>query len=151
MGRDWGQSERMVTDSCWLVFTTRLGGEKVFVLLVRLQEDPVRYRDILEFIYLCLCLGFEGRYKVMSQGRDEFERIVKQLYKLLSSRRKLNTQVCFIWILVGSLVVINYASKFLCAVCLWGSILLATIFGLYHHQLNNQTQDVLRQLGELLK
>ncbi|MBV7439781.1 DotU family type IV/VI secretion system protein, partial [Aeromonas sp. sif2416] len=40
--------------------------------------------DILEFIYLCLCLGFEGRYKVMSQGQGEFERIVKQLHKQLS-------------------------------------------------------------------
>lgn len=121
MGRDWGSQSEWSQHSLLARFHNETWGGKSVRVACSPAEDPVRYRDILEFIYLCLCLGFEGRYKVMSQGRDEFERIVKQLYKLLSSEAEMNTQVCFIWILVGSLVVINYASKFLCAVCLWGA------------------------------
>ncbi len=122
------------------------------MLLSRLQEDPVRYRDILEFIYLCLCLGFEGRYKVMSQGRDEFERIVKQLHKQLSLERGGEAPSVF------HLDLGQQASRYqlrkqvsLRTLFMGGALILAIIFGLYHHQLNNQTQDVLRQLGELLK
>ncbi|XQU08257.1 DotU family type IV/VI secretion system protein [Halomonas sp. LY9] len=51
----------------------------MFSILARLQQEPQRYRDMLEFIYLCLCLGFEGRYRVMSHGREEYEQIVRAL------------------------------------------------------------------------
>ena len=61
------------------------GGEKVFSILARLQQEPQRYRDMLAFIYLCLCLGFERRYRVMSHGRDEYEQIVRALGDQLSS------------------------------------------------------------------
>lgn len=153
MGRNWGSQSEWSEHSLLTRFHNETwGGEKVFVLLARLQEDPVRYRDILEFIYLCLCLGFEGRYKVMSKGQGEFERIVRQLHKQLApevggeapsvfhldlgrqaSRYQLRKQVSLRSLFMG------------------GALILAIIFGLYHHQLNNQTQDVLRQLGELLK
>ncbi|BBI64277.1 hypothetical protein HSBAA_55830 [Vreelandella sulfidaeris] len=51
----------------------------MFSILSRLQQEPQRYRDMLAFIYLCLCLGFEGRYRVASHGRDEYEQIVRAL------------------------------------------------------------------------
>ncbi|BDM64445.1 hypothetical protein NFHSH190041_18970 [Shewanella sp. NFH-SH190041] len=59
------------------------GGEKVFTILSRLLGDPERYRQLLEFIFLCLCLGFEGRYRVMDNGREEYERVVSQLHQTL--------------------------------------------------------------------
>ncbi len=127
------------------------GGEKVFVLLARLQEDPVRYRDILEFIYLCLCLGFEGRYKVMSKGQGSSERIVRQLHKQLAPEAGGEAPSVFTSIWGSRPPAISCASRYPCAACSWAALILALIFGLYHHQLNNQTQDVLRQLGELLK
>lgn len=153
MSRDWGSQSEWSQHSLLARFHNETwGGEKVFVLLARLQEEPVRYRDILQFIYLCLCLGFEGRYKVMSQGREEFERMFRQLHNLLStgvssmhssvfhldlgkqeSRYQLRKQVSLRSLFMGS------------------ALILATIFGLYQHQLHEQTQDVLRQLTELLK
>jgi type VI secretion system protein ImpK len=153
MGRDWGSQSEWSQHSLLARFHNETwGGEKVFVLLVRLQEEPVRYRDILEFIYLCLCLGFEGRYKVMSQGRDEFERIVKQLYKLLSSEAEAeHSNVLHLDLGRQSCRYQLRKQVSLRSLFMGGAFLLATIFGLYHHQLNNQTQDVLRQLGELLK
>ncbi|MGL4925213.1 MAG: type IVB secretion system protein IcmH/DotU [Aeromonas veronii] len=153
MGRDWGSQSEWSQHSLLTRFHSETwGGEKVFVLLSRLQEDPVRYRDILAFIYLCLCLGFEGRYKVMSQGRDERERLVKQLHKQLSLESD-GEAPCVFHLDLG-----QQASRYrlrkhvsLCSLFMGGALILAIIFSLYHQRLNNQTQDVLRQLGELLK
>ena len=61
------------------------GGEKVFSILARLQQEPHRYRDMLAFIYLCLCLGFEGRYRVKTHGREEYDQIVRALGDQLAS------------------------------------------------------------------
>ncbi|PJG59938.1 type IVB secretion system protein IcmH/DotU [Aeromonas cavernicola] len=153
MGRQWGSQSQWSQHSLLARFHNETwGGEKVFVLLARLQEDPKRYRDILEFIYLCLCLGFEGRYKVITQGRDEFERIVKQLHKLLLSDVGGDAPSVF------HLDLGRQASRYqlrkqlsLRSVIIGGMVILSAIFGLYHHQLSNQTQDVVRQLGELLQ
>src|SRR5688500_12781075 len=38
------------------------GGEKFFVLLSRLAQNPGQNRALLELLYVCLALGFEGRY-----------------------------------------------------------------------------------------
>src|SRR5690606_40799872 len=36
------------------------GGEKFFQLLERLSRNPVKHLLMLELMYLCLALGFEG-------------------------------------------------------------------------------------------
>ncbi|WP_234287026.1 type IVB secretion system protein IcmH/DotU [Halomonas sp. MCCC 1A11057] len=80
MGTPWGQQSRWAEHSLLTRFHNETwGGEKVFSILARLQQEPQRYRDMLAFIYLCLCLGFEGRYKVMDHGREEYEHIVRTL------------------------------------------------------------------------
>ncbi|GHC16211.1 type IVB secretion system protein IcmH/DotU [Aidingimonas halophila] len=80
MGTPWGQQSRWSEHSLLTRFHSETwGGEKVFSILARLQQEPRRYRDMLAFIYLCLCLGFEGRYRVMPQGREEYEQVVRTL------------------------------------------------------------------------
>ncbi len=59
------------------------GGEKVFAILGKLEREPKRYRDLLGFIYLCLCLGFEGQYRVRGNDRSEYEAIRDGLYQTL--------------------------------------------------------------------
>lgn len=84
MGTPWGRQSVWAEHSLLTRFHNETwGGEKVFSILARLQQEPARYRDILAFIYLCLCLGFEGRYKVIPRGRDEYERVIRQLGDLL--------------------------------------------------------------------
>ncbi|MGO3055724.1 MAG: type IVB secretion system protein IcmH/DotU [Halomonas sp.] len=80
MGMSWGRQSKWAEHSLLTRFHNETwGGEKVFSILARLQQEPERYLDMLAFIYLCLCLGFEGRYRVMSDGREEYERIVRAL------------------------------------------------------------------------
>ncbi|WP_260958448.1 type IVB secretion system protein IcmH/DotU [Pseudomonas citri] len=59
------------------------GGEKVFQLLDRLSKDPVKHLPMLELLYLCLSLGFEGKYRVQTRGVLELEGIRDALYRLI--------------------------------------------------------------------
>lgn len=47
------------------------GGEKFFTLLEGLFGDAAANLAQLEFFYVCLALGFEGRYRDIENGRDE--------------------------------------------------------------------------------
>ncbi|NKI50380.1 DotU family type IV/VI secretion system protein [Pseudomonas fluorescens] len=57
------------------------GGEKVFQLLERLTRDPVKHLAMLELLYLCLSLGFEGKYRVMERGVAQLEAVRDALYR----------------------------------------------------------------------
>ena len=57
------------------------GGEKFFQLLERLSRDPIKHVSMLELMYLCLSLGFEGKYRVMERGRVQLETINDALYR----------------------------------------------------------------------
>lgn len=57
------------------------GGERFFQLLDRLSKNPVKHLPMLELIYLCLALGFEGKYRVQSRGHQELENLRDALYR----------------------------------------------------------------------
>ncbi|MHA4979463.1 type IVB secretion system protein IcmH/DotU [Pseudomonas extremorientalis] len=57
------------------------GGEKFFQLLERLSRDPVKHVALLELMYLCLSLGFEGQYRVMERGRAQLETVHDAVYR----------------------------------------------------------------------
>lgn len=63
------------------------GGEKVFQLLDRLTRNPVKYLPLIELIYVCLSLGFEGKYRVMNRGTLELEAIRDSLYRQIRQLR----------------------------------------------------------------
>jgi type VI secretion system protein ImpK len=63
------------------------GGEKFFLILTRLMDASSRHKDLLEFIYLCLRLGFEGRYRVLDNGRAKLDMLVENLYATISPMR----------------------------------------------------------------
>lgn len=63
------------------------GGEKFFQLLDRLSKNPVKHLPMLELMYLCLALGFEGKYRVQSRGVLELEGIRDALYRQIRQLR----------------------------------------------------------------
>jgi type VI secretion system protein ImpK len=63
------------------------GGEKVFQLMARLAEKPDVNRDLLELIYCALTLGFEGRYRVIDNGRAQLEAVRDKLAQILRQQR----------------------------------------------------------------
>ena len=63
------------------------GGEKVFQLMARLAENPEANRDLLELIYAATALGFEGRYRIIDNGRSQLELVRDKLAQILRQQR----------------------------------------------------------------
>ena len=63
------------------------GGEKVFQLLAKLAQDVPTHRQLLELIYSVLALGFEGRYRVIDNGRSQLDAVRQRLADLIAKDR----------------------------------------------------------------
>ncbi|NUU67700.1 DotU family type VI secretion system protein [Enterobacteriaceae bacterium BIT-l23] len=63
------------------------GGEKFFQLLARLSQNPRQHVELLELINFCLLLGFEGRYRVMDNGRTQLDTIKQRLGQMIRGVR----------------------------------------------------------------
>lgn len=63
------------------------GGEKVFQLLAKLAQDVPTHRQLLELIYSVLALGFEGRYRVIDNGRAQIEAVRDRLAQIIRQQR----------------------------------------------------------------
>ncbi|HEV7913560.1 MAG TPA: type IVB secretion system protein IcmH/DotU [Albitalea sp.] len=65
----------------------RSGGEKAFQLLERLGQDPATNADLLELFYVCLQLGFEGRYRGVPNGRAQLDAIAERVLDVIRPAR----------------------------------------------------------------
>jgi type VI secretion system protein ImpK len=84
----WGTSGQWAAQSmCRSFHNDVAGGERFFDFLGHFQREPGRYTDVLELMYLCLSLGFEGRMRVAQRGASELNRTREGLYNLLRQNR----------------------------------------------------------------
>jgi type VI secretion system protein ImpK len=79
---DWGKQSLLIT-----VHNEAWGGEKVFQLLEHCLQSPRERLYLLELLYLCMCLGFEGRYRVMNDGRSQLEALRERTSAAIRSAR----------------------------------------------------------------
>ena len=63
------------------------GGERFYEILQQLNRNPGRNFEVLELMYLCLTLGFEGQYRVMQRGAAQHTAIRDGLYRTIRQRR----------------------------------------------------------------
>lgn len=63
------------------------GGEKFFHLLAKLAEQPQTHLDLLELFYIILSLGFEGRYRVLQNGRVQLDALRERLAQMIIKER----------------------------------------------------------------
>lgn len=63
------------------------GGERFFIILERLSADPAIHIDLLELIYLCLSLGYTGKYRLMENSQPELDEIIEKLYQSIHWQR----------------------------------------------------------------
>lgn len=84
----WGNESEWSSMSLLSSFHNEtFGGEKFFQLLDRLSRNPVKHLPLLELMYLCISLGFEGKYRVMPRGVAELEVIRDGLYRQIRQLR----------------------------------------------------------------
>ena len=84
----WGSEGDWASQSLVSSFHNEVrGGEQFFVLLLRMQQHPAKFMPVLELIYLCLSLGFMGRYRLSPRGRAEIDQLREELYAAIAAAR----------------------------------------------------------------
>lgn len=63
------------------------GGEKFFLLLGRMAQQPQEHIQVLEVLYHILSLGFQGRYSLFPDGLRQLETIHSRLLSILLEHR----------------------------------------------------------------
>jgi type VI secretion system protein ImpK len=63
-------------------------GERFFQLLNQMKENPGNFLPVLELMYLCISLGFQGQYRLSPRGPGELERLREDLYTIIVRQRQ---------------------------------------------------------------
>jgi type VI secretion system protein ImpK len=84
----WGSESAWAQRTLLSVFHGETsGGEKSFLILDRLKQTPSENLDLIELFYICISLGFEGRYRVMNRGREGLDQIREELFSIIRRHR----------------------------------------------------------------
>ncbi|MDO8843654.1 MAG: type IVB secretion system protein IcmH/DotU [Methylicorpusculum sp.] len=84
----WGNNSLWSTQSLLITFHKEAwGGEKFFQILKNIMQQPGTHLHLLELLYFCLCLGFEGKYRVQEHGMTRLEEVRENLYQIIQRQR----------------------------------------------------------------
>jgi type VI secretion system protein ImpK len=84
----WGAEGNWSNQSLLVTFHREAaGGEKFFQILERVSSEPQRYLVLLELLYVCLALGFEGKYRLDDRGAARLAEIRETLYRRIEGLR----------------------------------------------------------------
>ncbi|MGH7210837.1 MAG: type VI secretion system protein TssL, long form [Acetobacteraceae bacterium] len=84
----WGSTSAWAAQSLTSIFHNEAsGGARFFDILQDMEKDLARHSPVIELMYLCTSLGFEGRYRVMPRGTAALTELRDSLYRTLRQRR----------------------------------------------------------------
>lgn len=82
----WGANSIWSTKSLLSVFYKQTwGGEQFFRIIDERIKIPVNNQHLLELMYLCLQLGFKGKYRIEDNGFEKLEEQKETLYNVIRS------------------------------------------------------------------
>jgi len=125
-------------------------GEKFFALLDGLLASPDAHPELIEFFYVCLALGFEGRYRAGEGGRQALTQLRTRIYEVIEARLgKRSRELSARW--RGAEVRAKAVSG---ALAVWGvisacTLVLAALFFGYSVLLGARSDPVTRDLARL--
>ncbi|MBV8472321.1 MAG: type IVB secretion system protein IcmH/DotU [Hyphomicrobiales bacterium] len=84
MTTPWGSASSWSANSLLLEFHQETwGGEKVYAMIDRVRAEPQKYLALLKLLDTCLLLGFEGKYRVVDNGRERLTELRADLGRLM--------------------------------------------------------------------
>ena len=84
----WGRRSNWKDQSILASFKQEVWpGEQFFTLLERCSDEPELYIDLLELMYLCLSLGYEGHYRHLERGHADLDATFDNLYHTIRTER----------------------------------------------------------------
>jgi type VI secretion system protein ImpK len=144
-GRDWPRVGFLAK-----VHGEETGAERFFALLEKLLATPELHTELLEFFYVCLALGFEGRYRGGEGGRQALTQIRARLYNVLAKEQASEAlDLSGRWLGVGKParhVPKGLALWSMASVC---ALLLAGLYSSYSISLGALSDPVARELARL--
>jgi type VI secretion system protein ImpK len=89
----WGAQGDWASQSLLVLFHKEVSsGEKFFDIVGRLRTDPKRYIDLIELAYVCLALGYEGKYRHDPSGQGRLAELQHDLYRLIREQRQVRDE-----------------------------------------------------------
>ncbi len=84
----WGSQGNWASQSLISAFHNEVSsGERFYELLMGLCASPAANLPVLEIMYVCLSLGFMGRYRLSPRGPAEVDRLREELYAVIAGVR----------------------------------------------------------------
>lgn len=81
---EWGQKHHWEANRLLHTFySNHAEGEQFFSILQRASTDPGQHQELLELYYLCLSLGYYGKYPRTPEGQLLRQKIIDELYQNL--------------------------------------------------------------------
>jgi len=84
-GAEWARRSLVVT-----FFRENIGGDRFWQLVDDMLSNPAQNADLIELYHACLAAGFEGRFRVMPDGKARLQEIMSRLYGALEHPRSLS-------------------------------------------------------------
>ncbi len=125
------------------------GGEKFFLIVNKLLERPEQNIDLLELCYVCLSLGFKGKYRVSNSGEAEITKLSHHIVQKIIQCRPIGRELSPAW---ESLLPDASKSRFLLPRWLQFSILSLLVmlaYVLYLTNLHTQIDPVYQKLDAI--
>lgn len=92
-GAEWARRSLVVS-----FFRENIGGDRFWQLVDDMLARPGQNAEVIELYADCLAAGFEGRFRVMPDGRARLQQILTSLYGALEHPRSLSqTEIAPMW------------------------------------------------------
>jgi type VI secretion system protein ImpK len=142
---DWGTQPLLV-----LFHRETWGGEKFFQLADRAKSDPRQYAGLLEVLFVCLSLGFAGKFALDPQGQLQRDNLQHELFERIRSvRGGVAEPLSPRWQGVRDKrnPILRYVPLWVVAAA--GAALLTILFVFFRMQLSSQAEPVLTALSQV--
>lgn len=77
------------------LFNEMLGGDKFYGIAGQYLLSPSKYKDMLEFIYACLSLGYKGKYAFDKQGDEKINHLCNDIAAAIAPVLDSNEDIAF--------------------------------------------------------
>jgi type VI secretion system protein ImpK len=84
-GAEWARRSLVVQ-----FFQEAIGGDRFWQLVEDMLARPAQFADLIELYHACLAAGFEGRFRVMPDGKRRLQEVMTSLYSALEHVRTLS-------------------------------------------------------------
>lgn len=149
----WGDQSNWGQQSLLIQFHREAtGGERFFQLLDQINRHPAQGIHLLELAYLCLSLGFEGKYRVEDTGLRELDRLRQELFVTIQRvKGDAEQPLSPHWqgLRAGRIPIVRHMPLWVVAV-VTGAMLIAIYLG-FAYAINRSSNQVYKQLASFAR